>query len=278
MTAGEVSLLFLVQMAFGSVLTFLVNDREALGPKYFKFSGWVLVGLYGLALTLCGDALLDADAPGAERLLAWGVAASALGMLAFSSVSGWDRPALETAVLVATAVVAGIVVAAASWARLPADASDTQASLVLAGAYGSALTLGFSTWGMILGHWYLVSQDLSIRHLGRLVAPLPWIFLAKTIVSGVAIWWMWDAFLGPGNRSTDDILARQPERIIDVVNVWARIPVGLLVPAVMAFMTKVTVRMEKTQPATGILYAMCVTVYLGDLIGKMVEGGTGVPL
>ena len=58
----------------------------------------------------------------------------------------------------------------------------------------------------------------------------------------------------------------------------ARIPVGLLVPAVLAFMARVTVRMAKTQPATGILYAMCVLVYLGELMGRMVEGGTGVPL
>jgi len=50
------------------------------------------------------------------------------------------------------------------------------------------------------------------------------------------------------------------------------------VPAVLAWMTQVTVRMEKTQPATGILYAMCVLVYMGELMGKMVEGSTGVPL
>ena len=67
-------------------------------------------------------------------------------------------------------------------------------------------------------------------------------------------------------------------RVIDVVNMTARIPVGLLVPVVLAFMTRVVVRMEKTQPATGILYAMCALVYLGDLMGKMIEGATGVAL
>lgn len=278
MSAAEVSLLFLVQMGFGSMLTFLLNDREALGAKYFKFSGWVLVALFGLALTLCGDALLDGAAPFADRLTAWSLVAAAVGMLAFSSIAGWDRPKLETGVLLASTVAAGVVVGAASWSHLPADAGETQRNLTLAGAYGSALTLGFSTWGMILGHWYLTASDLSIEHLGRIVAPLPWIFLAKAIVSGLALWLMWSTFLGPGNRSLDDIMTRQPQRIIDVVNIWARIPVGLIVPAVMALMTKVTVRMEKTQPATGILYAMCVLVYLGDLLGKMVEGATGVPL
>jgi hypothetical protein len=88
---------------------------------------------------------------------------------------------------------------------------------------------------------------------------------------------MWSSVLGPGNASLSDVLERSPERVLDVVNVWARIPVGLVIPAVLALMTKVTVRMEKTQPATGILYAMCGIVYLGEIIGKMIEGGTGVP-
>ncbi len=278
MSASEVSLLFLVQMGFGSMLTFLINDREALGPKYFKLSGWIMVALYGLALTLCGDAMWRETASGPEQLTAWSLLAATLGMLAFSSVSGWDKPGIERTVLVLSTLAAGVVVGAASWSRLGPDVTTTEQTLVLAGAYGSALTLGFSTWGMILGHWYLVSQDLDIKHLGKLVTPLPWIFLAKTIVSALALWLMWDSFLGPGNRSLDDIMMREPQRVIDVANVWARIPVGLIVPAVMALMTKITVRMEKTQPATGILYAMCVLVYLGDLIGKMVEGSTGVPL
>ncbi len=82
----------------------------------------------------------------------------------------------------------------------------------------------------------------------------------------------------PGNSNLSALLANEPQRVLDVVNLWTRIPVGLLVPAVLAVMTRITVRMERTQPATGILYAMCGLVYLGELMGKMVEGGTGVPL
>jgi hypothetical protein len=131
---------------------------------------------------------------------------------------------------------------------------------------------------MILGHWYLVSQGLEVRHLARLVRPLPWILLGKAAVSGLALVLFWSHVLGPGHRGLGDLLQRSPDRALDVVNVWARIPVGLLVPAALAGMTRVTVRMERTQPATGILYAMCVLVYLGELMGRMLEGGTGVPL
>jgi hypothetical protein len=40
MSLGHVSLLFLLQAGFGSLLTFAVTDRRELGPKYDKFGGW----------------------------------------------------------------------------------------------------------------------------------------------------------------------------------------------------------------------------------------------
>lgn len=280
MSLPEVSLLFLLQAALGSLLTFCLADRRALGPKYFKFGGWVLLGLYGLAGSMVwGPSLAEGASQGA-RVLGVSVAAAVLANLAFASASGWGRPVLE-GLLLWLAVAAGsaaLVAAVATTGPCAQSGSLQPLVLPLLSAAAGSLVLGFTTWGMILGHWYLVSQGLSISHLARLVAPLPWFLLAKAAVSGAALWLLWPVLLGPGNASLTDVMERQPERVLDVVNVWARIPVGLLVPAVLAWMTRVTVRMEKTQPATGILYAMCVLVYMGELMGKMVEGGTGVPL
>ncbi|MCB9899694.1 MAG: hypothetical protein H6825_16935 [Planctomycetes bacterium] len=280
MSLSQASLAFLVQMAFGSMLTFVVNDRAALGPKYFKFSGWILAGLYGLALTFVLP-LLGADGASAtQSALGWSVVAALVGMLAFSSVSGWDRPRLESALLWLSLAAGAVAVwtSAVHWhAAAGMTLAGDERGLVIAGAFGSALVLGFTTWAMTLGHFYLVDQGLDIRHLRRLVAPLPAMLLGKAALSGAALWLMWDRVLG-GSRSLTEVVEYHPERMLDVVNVWARIPVGLLVPFGMALMTMVTVRMKKTQPATGILYAMCTTVYLGDLMGKMLEGATGVPL
>lgn len=287
MTLAQACLLFLVQLAFGSALTFVCVDRETLGPKYFKFGGWVLGGLYGLALVLVWPWLAADGGGDIERGLAWCVVGAASSTLAFASVSGWDRPGLErlclAALLLTGAACVGLgavhwqPLARAAGADVPAF-DGAELGLVLAGAYGSALVLGFTIWAMTLGHWYLVDHGLDIQELGKLVTPLAWIYMAKIAVSSVALWLMWERVLGPGNRSLDDMLNRSPEHILDAVNVWARIPVGLVVPLVLAYMARVTVRMQKTQPATGILYAMCGMVILGDLMGKMLEGVRGVPL
>ncbi|HEX5011017.1 MAG TPA: hypothetical protein VFY71_11515 [Planctomycetota bacterium] len=280
MSLAEVSLLFLLQTALGSLLTFAISDRPALGPKYFKFGGWVLLGLYGLAGTLVWGPALAPGASGASRALGLSVGVAASSLLMFASVSGWKRPWLEGVLLwLGIAASAAALSLAVAFTGPGAGARAGLAlTLPLVAALAGALVLGFTTWSMILGHWYLVSHGLSIQHLARLVRPLPWLLLLKAAVSGFALWLLWPAFLGAGNASQSELLAHQPERVLDVVNVWARIPVGLLVPAVLAWMTLVTVRMEKTQPATGILYAMCVLVYLGELMGRMVEGATGLPL
>lgn len=280
MTLAQASLLFLVQLAFGSLLTFVVGERRALGPKYFKLGGWIVVALYGLAGSLLWP-LVAADAPLSPRThaLALAIAAGAAGSLAFSSLAGWDRPRAETTCLWLALVAGGAAVGlAAVHAGPAADEQGLVLGLVLASGLGSSLVLGFTTWGMILGHWYLVAEDLDIRHLHRLVRPLPWMLAAKTLVSVAALALMWERFLGPGVADLSELMARSPGRVVDVVNLWARIPVGLVIPAIMAWMTLVTVRMRRTQPATGILYAMCGLVYLGEFLGTMVEGGTGVPL
>jgi hypothetical protein len=264
-----------MQFTFGSLITFVIADRRALGPKYFKLAGWVLVACCGLAASVAWS--------GEQRTLGSAIGLAAVLVLALASLSGWDRAGLETALLWLALLAAGaaVVLGALQPARhAPSSAPPSSAlltTLALCSALGSSLVLGFVTWGMLLGHWYLVSPGLAATHLSRLVRPLPWMLLGKAALSGLALALCWDAVLGPGNASLGDVMERSPDRVLDVVNVWARIPVGLLAPAVMAAMTRVTVAMERTRPATGILYAMCVLVYMGELMGKMLEGATGVP-
>ncbi len=65
---------------------------------------------------------------------------------------------------------------------------------------------------------------------------------------------------------------------LDGVFFWQRMLFGLAGPIVLSYLTWETAKIRATQSATGILYAMCVLVYLGELFGQMVLGSTGVPL
>src|SRR6188768_1020005 len=170
MSFAQASLLFLVQFAFGSLITFVLADRAALGPKYFKLGGWILVACYGLAFSVAWNQ------PG--RPLVPAIAAAATLTLAFASISGWDRPRLEGVTLLAALVAGGAAVVQGALGPAGQPPSPP-AALAIASALGSSLVLGFTTWGMLLGHWYLVSQGLSVKHLARLVRPLPWILLGK---------------------------------------------------------------------------------------------------
>ncbi|MED5330144.1 MAG: hypothetical protein VX916_02525 [Planctomycetota bacterium] len=275
MSVAHLALLFCVQMAFGALTTFAIADRDAIGPKYFKFGGWILIAFYGLAGSMVWGSGQDTGATSPHHpFLGTALAIAALSVLAFSSITGWDKPRFETLTLWVS-LIAGA--AAISYSLPPASSGGTRQALAHASALGSALVLGFTSWGMILGHWYLVDKNLDLRHLARIVKPLPWILLGKAVIAGLILLLFWEDVLGDSNQSMSDLLQRQPERILDVVNIWARIPIGLLIPAALGWMALVTVRLKKTQPATGILYAMCGVVYLGELMGKMVEGSTGVP-
>src|SRR5678815_3417337 len=51
MSFAQASQLFLVQFAFGSLITLALADRAALGAKYFKLAGWILLACYCLLYT-----------------------------------------------------------------------------------------------------------------------------------------------------------------------------------------------------------------------------------
>ena len=114
MSLAHVSLVFLLQAGFGSLLTFLVTDRAALGPKYDKFGGWVVVALLGLAGSLVWGSTFDAEAHGRDQALGLALATAASAALAFSSLSGWDRPGLERLTLGLAIAAAGVALALAS--------------------------------------------------------------------------------------------------------------------------------------------------------------------
>jgi len=65
---------------------------------------------------------------------------------------------------------------------------------------------------------------------------------------------------------------------IDGVFFWQRILFGLLGPAVLAYMTWETAKIQATQSATGILYVDFFTVMVGEVLAKYLLLATTVPV
>ncbi len=110
----------------------------------------------------------------------------------------------------------------------------------------SAIAIGGTLGAMLLGHSYLVARNLSFEPLRRMAVLLFLILLVRT------------AFIVP--VLFDDKLVMG-----DWIYLAARGAFGLLLPLVFSWMVIQCVRIESNQSATGILYAMTLFVFLGEL-------------
>jgi hypothetical protein len=135
---------------------------------------------------------------------------------------------------------------------------------------------------MILGHWYLVTPDLPVAHLGRLTAAALVATYVKLALLAATAWYFRER-LGDSARSFGAILglghAGGPfQSQLDFLWLVARLLIGLIGPAALCHMTLATVRLKATQPATGILYAATVMVLMGELFAFVGERSFSVVL
>lgn len=154
----------------------------------------------------------------------------------------------------------------------------------------SALLIGSVFSGQFLGHWYLNVPNLNIRELRRLVSILQFSILFKTLEN------LWTLFFKIGynvsalpiddlgrplgidlshiqNLETlhmsDGIFSLQGDLAFGMggfglIILLTRVLWGILAPLILANMVKRTVEIRATQSATGILYALCVMIIVGE--------------
>jgi hypothetical protein len=124
----------------------------------------------------------------------------------------------------------------------------------------SALLLGSMMAAMLLGHSYLIAPTMSIEPLKRLVT---WIAVAVVGRAG---------FAGLSLIVPDD-----GGNLNSLSGFWwwsmfaARWVIGLVGPAVIAWMVWQTARIRATQSATGILYAGVILTFFGELISQLLN-------
>jgi hypothetical protein len=271
----QISARFFLELALGLFAGLLLIQRRTIGAGFTRLTvAFTLASLVpGLLLVRSSGA----PAPGPIATIAFGVAA-----LVVLVVAGRLPRALESALVVATAALGTAALLMAGHAQAP---QATTANLALAGAsmVASTLVLGLVTGAMILGHWYLVTPDLPVSHLGRFtVAALVAVYVKFALLVVTAVCFRdrfgdaarsFAAVVGVGGAPTGSFQSQ-----LDFLWLVARVFIGVVGPAVLLHMTLATIRLKATQPATGILYAATVMVLMGELFAFVAERSFAVVL
>ena len=127
----------------------------------------------------------------------------------------------------------------------------------------SGLLLGAALVAMVLGHWYLVSRDLSFTALRRLTLALAVALGVRAIVGLIGLLSQLDFWNEQiGRLGTTHFL------LSDGVFLLSRVLFGVVAPAVLVPLAWRCVRIESNQSATGILYVVLAFVVFGEILAK----------
>lgn len=259
--------LFLTHLAIGIIFTLAVVSREA-GVKFFRFNAGLAAILAAVAFafrptgessTLATAGLVSLVVAEAAVVLYWATVGRMLASI---------RPAI-----VAVAAGAGALTLVLQALDVTAGWSTTVSAMTVASFLTSAALLGGTCTAMILGHWYLVIPSMKVSYLQSMVKLHIVSLVLRIAVVAAAIFVAvvtWQPGLGPSFRHYAQSL--------DGIFFWMRMLFGLAGPAILAWLTWETAKIQSTQSATGILYVDLFTVVVGELLAKAVLLATRVPV
>ena len=267
----------LVMLSAGGLLTSLAAHlRTPLAGGYLFFNGAVLLvfmalGLWlRLALPLPSLLPYEARAPWvAYEPMLWFLFAALL--VVHLLLVRAERAGLATWVGLAAVGVGLTSLATGVAAYLPPVATPgVLVGLALLATAAGTLALG-SVWsGWMLGHWYLVTPQLSPRPLllinAGLAAALGVQALLVLGMAGVAL------FAAPAETG--------PATLLDQYNWWfgLRVGIGVVFPLVLSWMIWRTARTRSMMAATGLLYIATGAVVSGEIIARVLYFIARVPV
>ena len=267
----------LVMLSAGGLLTSLAAHlRTPLAGGYLFFNGVVLLvfmalGLWlRLALPLPSLLSYDARAPWvAYEPVLWSLFAALL--IAHLLLVRAERVGLATRVGLAAGAVGLASLATGVAAYVPPVATpEVLFLLALLATAAGTLVLG-SVWsGWMLGHWYLVTPQLSPRPLLLINAGLA----AALGVQALLVLGMAGAALVAAPAETG------PATLLDQYSWWfgLRVGIGVVFPLVLSWMIWRTARTRSMMAATGLLYIATGAVVSGEIIARVLYFIARVPV
>lgn len=253
-------LILLHQASVGSLFSLAAVLEYFNRRGFFKAVAVTCLSLGGIAL---GLELASGKFPSLSQ------AAFLLFLVLFVG-SLWLKDEWKSLLLYRLTLVSGMVDLASSAFSFRSGPFLTWASFLLfLGFFTSALLLGSTIAGMLLGHYYLVEPGLSIKPLRRLVA----LYLTSTLLQGFLILASLAFFFpGGGWPSSRAVLSDHPYALI------GRVGMGIFGPLALGVLVWEILNIPHTQAATGLLYVAVVFVVVGELLGRYLLTVSFVPL
>jgi hypothetical protein len=135
-----------------------------------------------------------------------------------------------------------------------------------------ALSLGAAMSGMLLGHWYLVTPELSLVPIKRLTGTLLGTLVAQGMLLVLTV--------SPELGAVPNALLPRVQHLLMVYPYFllGRALVGLVGTFGLAVLTMWLLREGSTQAATGFLYTAVLSITVGELIARFLFQLTRVPV
>ncbi|HXH21260.1 MAG TPA: hypothetical protein VNN10_04460 [Dehalococcoidia bacterium] len=258
-------LLLLGQFAAGSAfVTLLVHLRGTFEAAFIRTCTWLAVSAGALAAltALAIDPSPVVDAYPIETDVMRGIRGILLAFFLFSLAYAYfvrqEGETMLAAALGSTTAALGAI-ALVLMALLVREPVWSVAGPLLT-LFSGALTLGAVTVAMIWGHWYLVNPRLPEGPLNEISLLTLAALLTELVITAI------NAAVPAGRELASDALLAVdlPENPA----FWLRIGVGLVFPAVLAFMAYKSSTERAMMSATGLLYIAVGAVLAGEAVGR----------
>jgi hypothetical protein len=266
-------LLVFCQIAVGGMFCLAIPPFHDIERGYYKSSAVVYVMLAALALVGRIALWWNSADPGAWRSVEIGLWAVFVVFASAYLASLWSEYVIIRARLFAATWLSGfvaLVALAEGYRHAPLLSVETIVfpfSFVL-----SALVLGSAATGMLLGHWYLIDQDLSLEPLWRTLRLYRGSLALQLglIVVGIALFAVAGA---PASRAGVQSLLSEHGALLAT-----RVAVSPLGAGALGWMIRRTLDIPQTMAATGLFYIAVLAVLVGEMLGRFVLFRTGLPL
>lgn len=251
-----VNWIFWATLTSGTLL--VVGGTELLGGTtrgYRLFMALLLTVCAGILLlsemSLVSTPEVEATAT-LRRTLVWAFAAMT-GAYLLASIIALPRSGL--------AIVAGST-GILALAALAAGGATLSAPLFTAQLILSSLALGAVSASMLLGHWYLVTPQLSPEPLRRMM----WLLLGTLVLQAFAV------------ALAVIVVSSGPLGGPIGWLTWLRVGAGIILPIGITVLALLASRAASLQASTGLLYVGLALVMAGSIAGASLSFYTGVPV